>query len=61
MALLTISLVIVCREVEGPLLVDGPEGEAREVEAPLLVDGPAEGREIFYFLVFLEQAVPKNN
>jgi len=42
MASLTISRVIVCREVEGPLLVDGTGSETREVEAPLLVDGPAE-------------------
>ena len=42
MASLTISRVMVCREVEGPLLVDGPGSEKREVEAPLLVDGPAE-------------------
>jgi len=41
MASLTISRVIVCREVEGPLLVDGPGSEKREVEVPLLVDGPA--------------------
>lgn len=41
MASLTISLVMGCREVEEPLLVDGPEGEIREVEEPLLVDGPA--------------------
>ena len=42
MASLTISRVIVCREVDGPLLVDGPGSEKRDVEAPLLVDGPAE-------------------
>ena len=42
MASLTISRVMVCREVEGPLLVDGPGSEKREVEAPLVVDGPAE-------------------
>ena len=41
MASLTMSRVMVCREVEGPLLVDGPGSEKREVEAPLLVDGPA--------------------
>ena len=45
MASLTISRVIVCREVEGPLLVDGTGSEKREVEAPLLVDGPAEERQ----------------
>ena len=43
-ASLTISLVMVCREVEvlAPLLVDGPAvaaDEKRDVEAPLLVDG----------------------
>lgn len=42
MASLTMSRVMVCREVEGPLLVDGPGSKKREVEAPLLVDGPAE-------------------
>lgn len=44
MASLTISRVIVCREVEGPLLVDGTDDKRRELEAPLLVDGPAEER-----------------
>ena len=42
MASLTMSRVIVCREVEGPLLVDVSGAERREVEGPLLVDGPAE-------------------
>lgn len=49
------SLVIVCRDAEAPLLVDGPAVEKREFEAPLLVDAPAVKRQIKFIL--LEQAV----
>ena len=51
MASLTMSLVIVCRDAEAPVLVDGPADEKREFEAPLLVDGPAIERQMKFLLL----------